>query len=151
MTNWDLMREASHLHLPLVGIFNKDKLPSNQLQNGFYIINLQDDYDSKGNDLSGTHWTVFMIEGKQASYFDSFGFRPPIQVQNFLKPFIPYSYNTKEIQNVNSGVCGKYVLSFMKFMNQNRQIKSLQRRLLAFIRMFSKNVLKNRSILLQYV
>ena len=151
MTNWDLMRDASRLHLPLVGIYNKDTIPSNNLKNGFYIINLQDDFDANGNDLSGTHWTAFQVEGNQAAYFDSFGFRPPIQVQNFLKPFAPYAYSTKLIQNVNSGVCGKYVLAFMKFMNSNRQIRSLKQRLMSFVNLFSKNVLKNREILLKYL
>lgn len=151
MTNWDLMRDASRLNVPLVGIYNKDTIPSNNLKNGFYIINLQDDFDSNGNDLGGTHWTAFQIEGNQAAYFDSFGFRPPVQVQNFLKPFAPYGYSRKLIQNVNSGVCGKYVLAFMKFMNSNRQIRSLKQRLMAFVNLFSPNVLKNRDILLKYV
>lgn len=150
MTNWDLMRDASRLGIPLVGIYNKDKLPLH-LKNGFYIINLQDDYDSNGQDLSGTHWTCFYIEGNQAAYFDSFGFKPPVQVQNFLKPFIPYPYSNKVIQNVNSGVCGKYVVAFMKFMNENRQFKSLKRRLDTFVAMFSNDVLKNRGILFKYV
>jgi hypothetical protein len=150
MTNWDLMRDASKLNLPLIGIYNKDIIPTDY-RNGFYIINLQDDLDEHGRDLSGTHWTVFYIEDKQAAYFDSFGFKPPIQVQNFLKPFLPYAYSTKIIQNINSGVCGKYVLAFMKFMHNHRHMKSLKSRLVAFTNLFNINPKKNRDILLDYL
>lgn len=147
MTNWDLETEAGEMRLPLVGVFNKDNLPSIHRE-GFYIINMQDDYDSKGNDLSGTHWVVFYIEGNQAVYFDSFGFKPPLQVQNFLKNWLPYPYNEKHIQNIRSGVCGKYVLAFMKFMHSNRQIRSLKERLQKFISRFKTDTTQNRRILL---
>ena len=93
------MQEARKYGLPLVGIYNKDELPKVQ-QQGFYIINLQDATDEFGNDLSGTHWTVIYIEGKKAVYMDTFGFRPPLQVQSFMKPYIPYLHNQQQIQNL---------------------------------------------------
>lgn len=151
MTNWDLQNEAARRRLPLVGIYNKDQLPPNP-QQGYYIINLQDDLDSMGNDLPGTHWTIVYIEGKHAVYFDSFGFAPPYQVQNFLKPFIPYPYNSQVIQSMRSTVCGKYVLYFMVFMSHNRtRIHSLNRRFQAFLKLWSKDVSKNREKLLNYL
>lgn len=151
MTNWDLEEEAHRFRLPLNGILNKDQLPRVPKQ-GFTIINLQDDLDSMGNDLPGSHWTCFYIEGKHAIYFDSFGFAPPTQVQNLLKPFIPYQYNTQVIQSMRSGVCGKYVLYFMVFMTYNRnRVHHPNRRFKAFLNLWSKDVSKNRQRLLDFL
>lgn len=150
-TNWDLENEAHKYRLPLVGVFTKDQIPKT-IQNGFYIINLQDDYDSQGNDLMGSHWTVFLIEGKEAVYFDSFGFAPPIEVQNFLKPFLPYPYNTQVVQSMRSTVCGDYVMFFMRYMYMNRKnIQSVKRRFENFLRLWDKDVLKNRDKLINYL
>lgn len=151
LTNWDLENEAHRYNLPLRGVYNKDQLPSTP-QHGFYIVNLQDDYDSNGNDLPGSHWTVFYVEGRQAVYFDSFGFAPPLQVQNLLKPFQPYPYNRQVVQSVRSTVCGKYVLFFMIYMHRNRQrIKNVSRRFTDFMRLWDKDTSKNRDKLLKYL
>lgn len=151
LTNWDLENEAHKYHLPLIGVFNKDQIPSH-FKNGFYIINLQDDYDADGNNLPGSHWTVFYIEGKEAVYFDSFGFAPPVEVQNFLKPFVPYPYNEQEVQSMRSTVCGNYVLYFMLFMYRNRQkLLSVKQRFKAFLSLWSPDPSQNRERLLKYL
>lgn len=149
MTNYDLEEEAYKFHVPLVGIYNKDTLPPHP-QEGGYIINTQDDLDATtGEDLPGTHWVAFYIEGKHAVYFDSFGFAPSLQVQNFLKPFIPYEYNTKLIQNIQSGVCGNYVLYFLVYMTRaRRNDPNLNQRFKKFLSLWSPDVEKNRTILL---
>lgn len=151
MTNFDLENEAHKFKLPLIGVFTKDKLPRIP-HDGFYVINMQDDYDSQGNDLPGSHWTVFTIEKKKAAYFDSFGMNPPIEVQNFLKPFLPYPFNKQMIQNINSEVCGGYVLSFMVYMHYNRNtIPSVSKRFQGFMSLWSKNVLENGGRLKKYL
>lgn len=151
LTNWDLENEAHMYRLPLIGVFNKDQIPSH-FQNGFYIINLQDDYDASGNDLPGSHWTVFYLEGKEAVYFDSFGFAPPVEVQNFLKPFAPYPYNKQVVQSMRSTVCGNYVLYFMLFMHTNRQkLQSISKRFKAFMSLWSADPSQNRERLLKYL
>lgn len=150
MTNIDLEEDCKEFQVPLVGIFNKDLLPPTP-QAGGYIINTQDDLcATTGEDLPGTHWVAFYIEGKHAVYFDSFGFAPALQVQNFLKPFIPYEYNTQLIQNIRSGVCGKYVLFFLVYMTRMRRTHpDLNTRFKQFLRLWSPNVLDNRTILLE--
>ena len=150
-TNWDLENEAHAKRLPLIGVFNKDQIPRHY-KNGFYIINLQDDFDSRGQDLPGSHWTVFYVEGKEAVYFDSFGFAPPVEVQNFLKPFAPYPYNQQVVQSMRSTVCGDYVMFFMMYMYHNKNwTRNLRKRFAAFMRLWSPNVLKNRELLLKYI
>lgn len=152
MTNFDLEDEARKYQVPLVGIYNKDTLPPTP-QAGGYIINTQDDVDkATGIDLPGTHWVAFYIEGKQAVYFDSFGFAPSLQVQNFLKPFIPYEYNTKHIQNIRSGVCGNYVLFFLVYMTRaRRNDPDLNQRFKKFLALWSPDVEKNRTKLLDFL
>ena len=151
MTNVDLMNRAGKLGLPLVGVFSKDKIPRVP-RDGFYIINLQDDKDGNGIHLPGTHWVSFYIERSHAVYFDPFGSAPPIQVQNFLKPFIPYEYNTKEIQNINSSVCGSYAIGFMKYMSSHRsKDPNIDYRFNKFLAMFSNNPVMNRGVLLNFL
>ena len=148
LTNFDLENEAYKYNLPLIGIFNKDQLPSGLPKNGYYIINLQDDYDVHGNDLPGTHWTVFVVEGKHAAYFDSYGFPPPIEVQNYLRPFLPYPYNRQQVQSMRSTVCGKYVLFFMMFMSSHKGIR-MKPRFEKFMSIWSPDVSQNRDRLLK--
>lgn len=142
-TNFELIQEAKKSGLPLVGVFNKDQLPKVP-QNGFYIINLQDSQDEYGQDLDGTHWTVIYIEGRDACYFDSFGFPPPLEVQSFLKPYVPYPFNRQQIQNERGGYCGVYVLYFMYYMTIHRAIiPNLRKRFTTFIRVWSVDVEDN--------
>lgn len=149
-TNFDLEEELHKLKVPLVGIYTKDKFPKVPRRNGAYIINLDDDYDSQGNNKSGTHWTGLYIEGKKAGYFDSFSFPPPRQVQDFLKPFRPYLVNDKHIQSETSGVCGTYVIFFLWWMNRHKELP-FNDRMKIFVDLFSDNPSKNRNILHKHV
>lgn len=149
MTNFDIEDEAAKYRLPLYGIYNKDKLPAIP-KNGFYVINIQDDYDVNGNDLPGSHWTCIYIEGKHACYFDSFGLAPPLEVQTFMKNYIPYTYNTRQIQSIRSTVCGKYVVFFMLYIIRNKELP-LKKRMEMFMRLWSTDVNKNREKLLEYL
>lgn len=150
-TNFELMKEAQKYGLPLVGVFNKDEMPR-IVQRGFYVINLQDSKDEFGNDLGGTHWTVIYIEGKEACYFDSFGFPPPLEIQNFLKPFVPYPFNRQQIQNERGGYCGVYVLYFMYYMTINRPtIPNLRKRFNSFLRLWSCRVEDNLTRLKTFI
>lgn len=147
-TNYDLADACKKLHIPLVGVYSKDKIPSKAVRKeGCYIINMQDSTDSKGKQLDGTHWIAFIIFKKQASFFDPFGFVPPKSVQTFLQEFRPYSYLTKDIQNINSGICGYYVLYWCWFMTHCNLDKSLHQRMVKFTELFDSNPVKNREIL----
>lgn len=150
LTNFQLEEHCHRLGIPLVTICNKDKLPKQRSQ-GCYIINLQDDLDHYGNDLSGSHWTAFIIEGKQCSYFDSFGFPPPVQVMHFLKPYTPYPYSHKQIQNPTSHVCGYFVLYFLWWMTRQKQLKKMAVRLDKFLNQFSEDYRKNKTLLEKYI
>lgn len=144
MTNVDLEEKAVRLHIPLVGVFSKDKLPITN-KDGGYIINLQD-----SDDGPGTHWTAFYVEGSSKVYFDSFGVIPPLSVQRFLRN--KYVYSTKHIQNIQSEICGYYVLYFIWFMwNHRNRIKDVRKRFCAFLRLFSSDPTKNKTLLAKYI
>ena len=146
LTNHELVDMCNRHRVPLVGVFSKDKLPPRRVEGG-YIINLQNDKDEEGNDLDGTHWTAFFIKGKKACYFDSFGFVPPKSVQSFLAPFKPYAYSERDVQNINSGVCGWYCFCFLFAMSHWRGSSSLENKYNRFISLFSSDPTDNRRIL----
>lgn len=148
ITNFDLEERAKKLKLNLVWIGCKDQIPYKR-KNGCYILNLQDDKDVNGNDNPGSHWCSFIIDKGQACYYDPFGFQPPRQVQEFLKPYKPFPYNTKQIQDIKSEVCGYHCLYFLFFM-QNRS-GSMVNRLKLFQSRFSDDPKKNEGLLKKYI
>lgn len=142
----ELIKYAKQLKIPLRFIGNKDNLKNFVLQNGGYIVNIQDDYRADGEDQGGTHWVSFWVEKNKAVYFNSFGMSPPAEVQLFLWHYKPYSYNNNQIQNIQSGWCGIYVIAFLHWMNTHKQTP-VEQRFKQFIHLFSDDPTQNLSIL----
>lgn len=125
ISNFDIERICRKLDLPLIGVFSKDKLPSER-KIGSYYVNLQD-----SNDGDGTHWVMFKIysdderdeenitttkDGERvyrvgAIYFDPFGVDMPREVNHFLAPFKPIPYNSRQIQGIRQTECGWYCIA----------------------------------------
>ena len=135
----DLIDQCQRYGIRLNGVFSKDRLPKTY-HDGGYIINLQD--HDKGH---GTHWTAFWIENGKSAYYDSFGAPPPVSVQHFLHRYGSIPYNTADIQNINSGVCGYYVFQWLLWIS--RHSGSLEDRYKSYLRLWSENPEKNRLIL----
>ena len=136
--NYQLEEYANKLKLPLNNILMRDEM--NKLKNdGFYIINL----DSSNN--PGTHWTSLYFHPLNSYYFDSFGFVPPLEVEQKIKPYI---YNDADIQDFNSEACGYYALAFIKFLNDktNKEIAFKE-----FLNLFKNNKKENDTILKKYL
>jgi hypothetical protein len=91
------------------GCFVKNKLPS-RLSNGFYIINLN----------GQSHWTALYKHGKNYYYFDSYGFVPPLEVENKLPEYI---YNDKQIQTLNQTSCGFYCVAWCRYLENAKNKK----------------------------
>jgi len=130
-TNFQLEAACRRYSIPLVACANKNLLPR-QLHEGGLIVNMEDDEDANGRELAGTHWvSVYVEKGKKGkwsgAYFDSFGRAPPVAVQQYLRATVPYCLSTVDIQNINSGFCGKYCLLFLLFMSRNRNVPFEQR------------------------
>jgi hypothetical protein len=138
LSNYDLYDLASNMKLPLNEIIMRDN--ANEIKKeGFYIVNLD---DSKGN---GTHWTVLHYHPLNSCYFDSFGFVPPLEIEQKIKPYI---YNDNDIQDFNSSSCGWYCIAFIKFLHdkQNKQEAYKQ-----FLRLFKGKTIENDNILHKYL
>ena len=119
------------------GVHSKDSLPKDLIRDKFYIINLQD-HDEGG----GTHWTVFYYNKPLTSiYFDSYGFVPPIDVENRIKEYI---FNDKEIQDFDSSACGYYCIAFILFLHNKDNKQELFK---TFLKLFRLQTLKNDKIL----
>ena len=140
ITNFELEELAQKHKVPLNAVVCKDQLPPTPRPGG-YIVNMQD--STEGN---GTHWVCVYIENKHALYFDSFGCLPPIEIVNFLKPFQPYLYNKKDIQNIRSSICGYYCFYVLWFISRHKQVPFKQR-YESMLMQFSKDPEENKRIL----
>ena len=124
--------------LPLKNILMRDEMKELN-EDGFYIINL----DTSNN--RGTHWTALYFHPLNSYYNDSFGFVPPLEVEEKIKP---YHYNNKDIQDYYSSACGWYCLAFIKFLHDktDKQLAFKE-----FLRMFSNKTTENDNILKEYL
>lgn len=151
-TNVDLIVAAARNHIPLNGIFFKNRLPA-LIKDGGYIFNLADDTDAEG-----THWTAAWVEPdthgkKQVVYFDPFGFAPPENVKLFFKVIDPtLHYSKKVVQNIDSFICGYFVLYFLWYMHRMAsKERNIFQRMRDFLSLWSEDVKDNRSRLEKYL
>ena len=145
-SNVELWKYAKSLRIPLRAVTTKDRLGMEPLQQGGYIINLQDDYRADGVDQTGSHWVAFYIENGKSVYFNSFGLAPPADIQLFLWKLKPIVYNHVQIQNMQSGWCGIYCLAFLRYMSSAKKLPLVQR-FQKFLDLWDDDVEKNLRIL----
>lgn len=92
------------------GVFARDELKAQRLQTDtLFIVNTDRREDP------GAHWTLFYrSKDGVALYFDSYGMRPLYkEMYDFiLKDSEKFDYNTWQLQDVDSSVCGHYVTYF---------------------------------------
>ena len=147
LSNIDLEDMARKDDLDLIGVYSKDRIPS-QRQVGSYIINMQD-----FNDGNGTHWIAFKIfDNGKACYFDSFGTIYPEDIGEFLKIFKPIAYNNRQIQDPKSEMCGWFCLAFIKYFNdfdtkKNNVFDAYD----DFLNIFSNDAKKNDKIVAELI
>ena len=121
------------------GIYARDELTKEDMEKGFYIFNL----DSEEG--PGTHWVaVYYDDVFPSIYCDSFGFPPPIEIEQLITPYI---YNKKQIQDINSSSCGYFCIAFIDFLNDNKR-RNVYHTFDAFINIFDdKDTKKNEDLL----
>lgn len=143
LSSLDIEEICYNLDLPIIGVFSKNQLPQKH-QVGSYYINMEDFED--GN---GTHWVMCKIfKDGNALYFDSFGMREPIEVSDFLKPFKPYAYNHRVIQDLTSIRCGLFCIACDLYMQKHyNKNKDFGDNYDDFINLFSANKKSNDKIL----
>ena len=120
LTDMQIRDLAVRMDVPLVFCGFKSELAEEKLRyNKAYIINMEDEFDEKGERNSGSHYTCFQVNkypnGKtEGVYFDSFGQPPPLAVESFAGK-LPYC--DKDIQSLMNSACGWYCLAFLHFIN----------------------------------
>lgn len=123
LSNVDIERIVKVLHIhDFIGVFSKDQLPD-PIEKGFYIINLENAYNKKGKPLPGSHWVLLNVRAGDSVYVDPFGVEPPVEV---VKASIkPLHWNTREIQSLDSDLCGEYALMIMYQRQQGRRYEDI--------------------------
>ena len=120
------------------GVFSRDNLPSNNIKNGAYVINLDEYHDI------GTHWIALYVNNKIVTYFDSFGVEHiPKEIMKFIlrKKIITNIYR---IQAHDSIMCGYFCIGFINFMFNCKSFTD-------YTNLFSPNDFnKNDDIILKY-
>ena len=139
LSNTEILKILKNYEIEINGVFSKDLLP-NTLEEGWYIINLQN--HNKGN---GTHWVCCCKQPLANSiYFDSFGFDSPEELSLDLDP---YEFNQREIQNIDSSACGYFCIALIKYLEENKEKSTFPILMKRFSNNFCKNTLYNDKIL----
>ena len=120
-----MLRSVRSFH----GCFVKDQLPP--LKNGYYIINLN----------GQSHWTMLYKCGDEYCYYDSFGFKPPQEIEDKIGE---YYWNERQNQHLDQTSCGYYCVGCIKYMQQYANKKKAMD---DYVSLFDNNTKKNELIL----
>ena len=140
LSNFDLFRIAKEKQIPLNDVIAKDETKKLK-RNGNYIVNLEN------HNQGGSHWVSLILTPKNCLYCDSFGMPPPEKIYNYLeKRYKKVDFSRKEIQDMDSTLCGYYCLEFLKFMKEHSS-GTLVNNLQLFQNRFSEDTKQNDNIL----
>jgi hypothetical protein len=144
LSNIEIMQLAKFLKVPIVSISFKDEIPVPP-KYGYYIVNLQS--STQGN---GTHWLAMIIDKDGCFHFDPFGAVPPLEIIDFFKLVRKdYGYNEKEIQYLNSNLCGFFCLGLLHYFHNNKKLK-WEDRINGYLNIFSNIPKLNDNVLRNY-
>jgi len=93
------------------GVFSRDTLPKKPKRNECSIMN---PIDTSGD---GTHCVAWFKRGDKKWYFDSFGFPPPTELNDYLGDVF---YPTEQIQPRQEVFCGHLCLFFERHAKRKR-------------------------------
>ena len=112
LTNYDVDMYAKQLKIKNYrGNFMRDRLPEVIRARECGIINLD---SIRG---PGTHYVCYYKHGNTRIFFDSFGLPPAQEIIRYLGR--PIQYNSTEIQQRNSVICGAYCLYVLKSLSDD--------------------------------
>lgn len=107
LSNYDMIHAMDNVP-KFKGVLCKDELPKNLKKGESLIINLD---DSTGE---GTHWVCLININNKLDYFDSYGLPPPEQVLKLNQTQSGLRYNSSQIQNRNTNICGHLCMLFIR-------------------------------------
>ena len=113
-------------------VFPHDMIPKKVLDKDYSIINL-------GSWSSGgTHWVCYVNHPNLSfiTYYDSYGLPPSDKIRELLRTSNkPIRFNTSQIQQNNSIMCGYYCAHLIKEIDKNPSISNLYDILYSFEQM----------------
>ena len=110
LTNLEIDHYAIQLKIKHYrGNYMRDTLPNKIKQNECGVVNL----DSVKN--QGTHYVCYYRNKDTRIFFDSFGLPPPEEIIKYIGK--PLQYNSTEIQERDSVICGAYCLYVLKALS----------------------------------
>lgn len=114
LTNLELLRYSERAGLPnFRGVFMRDELKSMKpWKNEMGVLNL----DSSAG--LGTHWVAYSKKGGLCKFFDSFGLRPPLEVQKYFTGS-RLLYSNERVQRFDASNCGQLCLDFLIKESEN--------------------------------
>src|SRR5271165_2142216 len=111
LSNFQIIDKCKKLQIKnFKGVFMRDELQNRKPSpNECMIINT----DHSTNE--GTHWTCLFIKNGSSFYFDSYGFKPTIEVEKYCTSDSISSkklryYSSSQIQKMNEVICGHYCI-----------------------------------------
>jgi len=121
LTNFDIEKYEKKINLPnFRGVFCKDQLPHIKHQNECMIINMED-----SNAGDGSHWVALYKSKKDKHiYFDSFACDIPIDIACYCNNSYILA-TTKQIQDIDSSMCGWFSLYLLDMMENNSINKTM--------------------------
>ena len=122
ISNFELEEAAKIMGIKNFKCMSKDELP-NPLPYGKYIINMQNSVSPSGRQLPGTHWFSCEVTSLGTWVVDAFGAPPPEEILDRAK--YPIHYNTRQIEDLNSDLCGFYSLYVLFQHQQGRAYESI--------------------------
>lgn len=124
LSNVQVQDLAKRMGIRLEGVYFKSQLKDMKLKHNVgYIINLEDEYDEKGERNDGSHYVCMQYNKypkkdyrDEYAYFDSYGCPPPEEVLKFCN-VKEMPYNMIDVQSLMNDACGWYCLAFLYFIN----------------------------------
>ena len=75
--------------------------------------------NTDSHELGGVHWCAWMVDGKNITFFDSFGRHPRDPAFSYKDIFKGFNvkYNKTQVQDFSSSTCGHYCIQFLYILS----------------------------------
>ena len=162
ISNFELakMSETYGLHFTLENIIMNDELkdiPLPKRGKTLYLI-----LNSQKTGQSGMHWVAFIVRGKYAYFFDSYGAEPDSNVINYCQRHrLNLGSNNWIIQSMKSTNCGLYCFGLILFVTnwkkthgvalEFRKTQGFFEMCNDYVNLYLTDAKKNDAILLKYL
>ena len=143
----DIIANDECLRKVTLGVFSRDTLPTRKILKFPCGLIVNSD---KANQ-PGTHWlALYAHSPKKIAFFDSFGKNPflyGVEIDKFICNSFPeangnYEWNTTQLQDMSSSMCGLFCLYFMYFSCRGESLRQIVNKF-----EYPKNLKKNDLLL----